>query len=146
MLRNAVASLIIFSALVVSFTEVYIDFGESYNITQTDLQTHNGNTKGIMDHLKAINVVEGINTLEQGILNLRPPSGSGADLLGGLASVGIGVVKLTLGLITIPYEVMKIMITFYAGEVPGVIAAIITQMIVIYIGFILISLYLRNDV
>lgn len=145
-LRNAVASLVLFTALIVLYTEAYGSLSDAYSFTNQDLQTYNGTSNGILDHMRQINVVEGINDLEQGVLKLQPPSGSSTDILGGLASVGIGAVKLILGLITIPYEIARIIITFYAGEVPGVIGGIMTQLVVIYVGFILLSLYLRKDI
>lgn len=145
-LRHAAASLVIFTALVVLYTSVYGSLADAYSFNNQDLQSYNGTTQGILEHLENVNVVGGINYLEQGVLKLQPPTGSSTDILGGLASVGIGAVKIIIGIITIPYEIVNIILTFYAGGIPGVIGGILTEMIVIYVGFILLSLYLRKDI
>ncbi len=144
MLRHAVASLVVMAFFFGLFTQVYDGFQESYGFNETDTRLHEGVEMNIMERLKGLNLVEGIAELQAGITSLSPPAGSQADILGGLASVAIGGLKSIVGLVTTPFEIAGIIVEYYT-EIP----AIITQLgmiVVVYVGFILISAYLRDDV
>ncbi len=150
LLRHPVASLVLFAVAVTLLINIYVDIESSYGITKGDVRSLNVTddyvlTEGnIMEQFQSMNLIEGMNDIEQAIRDLRAGTGFG-DILGGLAGAGIGVVKTVVGLITAPYAIVNIIVTYYAGQIPGVLAGLIT-MIVVYVFFILLSAYLRSDI
>lgn len=144
-LRHPVAALILFSVLITLCINIYTGLEENYEIEKGDIHTvENITTGNIADQFKAMNLIQGINGISNAIMKISAP-GNLLDLLGGLAAAGLGTLKTVIGIITIPYEIVHVIITFYAGEVPGIIGGLIA-MIVVYAGFIMLSAYLRHDV
>lgn len=144
LIRHGVGGLVIFTILVVLMLNFFEPFKEDYNLNEIDVKNLNGTTGNIFEQLKAINIIEGVTAISNGIILIKPPSGTQFDILGGLASVAIGVLKTITGLITLPFEIIGIIFEYYTG-LPSIIAQL-GLLIVVYVGFILLSGYLRKDV
>lgn len=143
LLRHPVAALVLFSVLLSLLITIYNDgLVENYDITEGDLREE----KNIAEQLSELNLVEGVAEIGAGIAELSPGSASSIDILGGLASVGLGALKTVAGLGTAPYSITTIILGYYAGDIPGIIGGVLVTIVFVYIGFILLSAYLRSDV
>lgn len=145
-LKHAVASLVIFAVLVGLVINFYDGIESQYGIIKGDQKTiQNLTTGNIMDQFKEMNLLEGIQQINNAVFELNPGSSSTIDILGALASLAIGILKSVVGLLTAPYSIMSIILTYYAGEIPGVVGGLVA-MVVVYVGFILLYAYLRTEV
>jgi len=146
--RHFVGGFVVIAALASIFLFLYSGISDSYDLTDNAMQYSNetGQTGNIMYQLNEMNFVEGINQFMASIADLQQPTASGFDILGALASVGIGIIKIIFGTMTLPYSVISIITTYYANEVAGVVFGMVAQMAIVYLGFILLSAYLRSDV
>ena len=149
LLRHPVAAIFLFAVLINLLIPVYDALVSGYGIEETDTITYTsitskGATTGnIAEQLKGIGLIEGIADITASIQNIA----SGAsiiDLLGGLAGAALGILKSVLGLITIPQDIGNILFEFYPAVFPPLTGII--MMITVYVGFILLSAYLRKDV
>jgi len=144
MIRHPVAALVVMAFFFGLFIQAYDGFQDAYGFQETDTRDVNGTDMNIMESMRSLNLVSGIAELQAGIQDLNPPAGSEQDILGGLASVAIGSLKSIVGLVTTPFEVVGIMVQYYT-EIPAIITEIV-MILIVYVGFILISAYLRYDV
>lgn len=139
--RQPVAALVLFVALVSLILLIYNGVTDSYGLTQGDDKTIDGTTGNIFDQFESLNLIEGINQITNGLISLNPATGSIIDVLGGLVSVGLGALKTITGLITAPYSIIKIVLVYYGGVLPGKIFDILLVLVSVYVAFILLSRY-----
>lgn len=150
LLRHPVAALILFAVLIGLCITIYDGFKNAYSFEENDiltLEVNNETSSGnVVYHLRRMNLIDGINQIQEGIRSIKPPTGSGLnrDLLGGLASVGVGAIKSVIGLVTTPFEIVGIILEFYT-KIPSIITELV-MIVVVYVGFILLSAYLKQDV
>lgn len=150
LLRHPVAAMVLFAVLLSLLIPVYKELEKNYGIEETDTGTYTPITEGgetttgnIAEQLKGIGLIEGLSSISSSIEDIAAGS-SILDLLGGLAGAALGILKSVLGLITIPYDIGNIISNFYGSSFPQLTGII--MMIVVYVGFILLSAYLRKDV
>ena len=146
-LRYPMAALVLFATLALFFVVAYEGVEDAYDITPGDLKYSNetGQTLSIAQQFKEMNLVEGVNEINAVILKATAPTASQFDILGALASVGIGILKLVTGIITAPFSIANIILTYYAGAVGSWIFGLL-MMITVLVAFILLSAYLRSDI
>jgi hypothetical protein len=148
-LKHGVASLVLFSVLLLLILNPYKELQENYNFTNADEKTlvinNETYTGGVAEQLKNLQLNQGIEQISNNLLKLNPGTGSLADILGALAGVGLGSVKTVLGLFVVPYQISNIIVTFYAGEIPGAIVGLLT-MVIVYGGFILLGAYIGREI
>ncbi len=148
-LRHPVAAMVLLAVLISLLIPVYKALETGYGITEsdtktiTDEETDEEFTGNILEHLENIRLVDGLSDISSSITKIATGSNV-IDLLGGLAGAALGILKSVLGLITIPYDITYIISTFYGNDFPELTG--IVMMIVVYVGFILLSAYLRKDV
>ena len=142
-ITNMVASFVLLAVLAGLCVTIYEGVETSYNITRSDILTVNETTGNIADQFKALYLIEAVADAQAGITKLRAPSGI-RDVLGGLATAGIGALKTVGGVIVIPYQITNIVFTFYIGEIPGIVAGLV-MMIVVYVGMVVLAVFLRRD-
>jgi hypothetical protein len=140
LLRHPVAGLIIFAVLVGLCVSIYSDLETAYSLVKTD--TEDG--LSIMEKLDGLLIIQGINSVTSGVYDLVAPTGSQFDILGALASVGVGVLKLVGGLLTFPFEILTIVMLFY--HIPMIVVTGVNIIIISYVAFILLSAFLRSEV
>lgn len=148
-LSNFAGGLVIFSMLTIIFTFIYTGALENYELTAGDIQpmkdlTTNTSRGNIIDQLNSLNLVQGVEESKVAILNIKQ-GGSLLDIGGGLLAAGSGVCKIIIGLLAAPYSITNVILTFYAGEVIGAIGGIVT-LVTVYIVFILLAVYLKQEV
>jgi len=141
---HALAGFVLVGILFTLITGVYDGLVENYDLTKGDLDPTGETEYNIAEAFKEMNLIEGIARLKTGIVKLSPGSGSNFDIAGGLASVAIGALKTVSGIFTLPYSMVQILLTYYAGEIPGVIGGI-TMMLVVYVGMILAGIYVNRE-
>jgi len=142
-LSNVATSFIIFAVLASLYVTVYDGIEDSYNITKSDIMTFNETTGNIADQFKALYLIEGISKTQVGISELQAPSNI-LDILGGLVTAGIGALKTIAGIIVFPYQITNIVLTYYVGEIPGILGGLV-MMVVVYVGMIMLAVFLRRD-
>ena len=148
LLRHPVAAMILLATLIGLLIPVYHALEKGYGITESDtkeitLSSGETTTGNIMEQFENLRLINGISDISAAITKITTGSNV-VDLLGGLAGVGLGTLKTVLGLITIPYDIVHIISEFYGADFPNLNG--IVAMIVVYVGFILLSAYLRKDV
>ena len=153
-LRHPVAAMVIFSVLIGLLIMVYSELEEKYDVTKGDTKLMNitqmdgtvvQSEGNIVDQLREMNLIEGVSDIGSGITKLTPGSASSVDILGGLAAVAVGAMKTIIGVLTAPYELPRIILGFYAGDIPGILAGL-AVVVIVYGVFILLSAYLQRDV
>jgi|SRR3972149_5044537 len=149
--RHPVAALVLFAVLIGLCINIYEGLQDNYSVVKgdvktmavTDLQnTTSSSTGNIIDQFNEMNLIEGINDIQDSLLRLETGAGL-TDVFFALLFIGIGAVKVVLGILTAPYTIMSIIFTFYAGEIPGVIAGL-ASIVIVYAAFIWLSLYLQG--
>ncbi len=149
LLRHPVAAMVLLAVLISLLIPVYKALETGYGITEsdtksiTDEETDEEFTGNILEHLENIRLVDGLSDIGASITKIATGSNV-IDLLGGLAGAALGILKSVLGLITIPYDITHVISVFYDNDFPELTG--IVMMIVVYVGFILLSAYLRKDV
>jgi len=137
-LRHYVAGLIIFACLISLYSAFYIGIETNYNITRD-----NSSGSNIMESIEDINIISNINSTATNFYKLSNPTNT-FDLLGAMALTGYGVVKIVGSTITLPIEIIGVITSFY--YIPPIISTIIGILVILYIGFILVSIYMKEKV
>lgn len=143
-ITNLAASFVIFAVLATLYVTIYDGLESNYGVISGDNQTIDGTYSDIADQFKATYLIKGISQTQTGITKLKPPGGATADILGGLAVAGIGVFKTVAGIIVTPYQITNIVLTYYAGDIPGIVGGLIA-MIFVYVTMIMLAVFLRRD-
>ena len=139
-LSNAVASLIIFVILLGLVVTSYNNFqnANGYNITT------NGNETLMISELNNLSIIKNMNESFQSVYELKTSSGSSMDILGALASAGVGVIKGIGGLLIFPFQIASIIKQYY--NIPSILVNGLLIILVIFIGFKIISAYIQQEV
>ncbi len=152
LLRHPVAAMVLLATLIALLIPVYRALETGYGITDTGIKTSINTTSGedvftgnIIEHFENMNLISGLSGISSSITKIATGSNV-IDLVGGLAGAALGILKSVLGLITIPYEIINILLLFYGTTIPIARMGGIVMMIIVYVGFILLSAYLRKDV
>jgi len=135
-LSTATVSLLVFVLLFGLFYLSYqtLEDENSYNISM------NVNESNMVSSLDNLSIVSNINKTAASIYTLRTSSGSAADILGALASAGIGALKSVGSLLIFPFEIGSILQENY--NIPSIITTIVILIIVILVGFKLLAAYI----
>jgi len=141
-LRHPVAALVIFAVMISLILGAYDGLKQSYGFSEDSESQVDG--FNIARSLNQLTIVTGINETMSSVYELSSPTATSFDVLGALASAGIGVVKTIGGLIIFPVQITSIIVQYY--EIPGIIITGFAVLIVVYIAFILVSAYLRSDI
>lgn len=138
-LRHPVAAFIVFSVLATLLVNIYDGFAEGYGITRGDVSGGGD----IMQRLAGLNLIQGINTISTGIQNLKSPANP-LDIVGALAAAAIGALQTAGGIVIFPIEIFGILTDFYF--IPPIVTVGTGAIIVVYVGFLILSAYQRWDV
>ena len=146
-ISNLATSFIIFAVLASLYVTIYDGIEDSYNITKSDTMTFDvggtNQTGNIADQFKALYLIEGVSEAQVGVSQLKAPSNI-IDILGGLVTAGIGALKTIAGIIVFPYQITNIVLTYYVGEIPGILGGLV-MMAIVYVGMIMLAVFLRRD-
>lgn len=136
-LRHYVAGLVIFACIVSLYAGFYIDVQTNYNVTRDN------NESNIMESIEDIGIITSINSTADSLYSLGSPTNT-FDLLGAMALTGVGVVKIIGSTILLPIEIIGVITDFY--YIPSIVSLIIGLLVVIYVGFIMLSIYMKEKV
>ena len=154
LLRHGVASLVIFSIMVILYLGAYNGLDDVYSFTDKDvlnlkgseLEDYNLIEGNIMEQFESMTLLTGIASLQTGILQLTAGDSS-FDVLGGLTASAIGFTQVVLGLISAPFAILTILSNYYGGNIiPTYIMNGLAALVTIYSFFIVLSAYLRSDI
>lgn len=147
-IRNPTVAFVIFAILVGLLFTFYQGLEDNYDIQEDDLKDYEGDAAtgeqtSIITKLKNLNLIQGVSELQEGIQKLTTPANP-LDILGGLAAVGTGVLRIIGGIVLLPLEIILALTAHY--QIPSPITTGIGAMFTIYIGFLILSAYLRHRV
>lgn len=129
-----------FAIMVGLLLTFYNGLASTYELDNTDTV----NDMNIMVSLENLDIIIAMNQSLTGIYELSAPTGTVFDIVGALASTGIGVIKLVIGLLKFPFQILGIINLYY--PLPGFIITGLLTLLAIYIGFIMLSAYLKGDI
>ena len=141
-LRHPVAGIVIFAALVSLLLGVYNGLKSDYEFDADNASLVDG--KNIAEALNDLTLIRGINQTQTAIYELSNPTSNTFDILGSLAAAGIGVLKIVAGLVRVPDQILGVIIKYY--NIPGPVVVAFITLVTLYVGFILLSAYLRSRV
>jgi len=142
-LRHTAASFAILTILVSLLITIYTGFEDKYDVIETN--TQDGHS--IMDKLDNLHLLQGINDIGEAIQALQKTKLSilaAGDILGALATAGAGVLKIVGGIVTFIPQILGIVTDFYS--IPPIVSTVIGALAILYVGFIILSTYLRSEV
>lgn len=138
-LSHPVASLVIVAVLATLLVTIFTGMEEDYDIQRN----FTVNNQTIMEEIKNVNILESMNDTLTSVYKLANPNENFFfDIVGGLAGTAVGVIKVIGTLITLPFELIMISYKYYHLET--VIAIGLSVLIVIYVGFKILTAYLRS--
>ena len=137
-LSHMVASFAVCAILISLFLGFKVAFNDSWDVTETD--TENG--KSIMESLDDIYLIKSINQTATAFYDIQNPSKNVLDL-GALSLAGIGIVKTIIGIIGLPTSIIYVVLDYYS--IPGIIITGIMVLSAVFIGFVMLSVYLGRD-
>lgn len=116
---------------------------EGYGITNTDTKPDEyGNNVSLFNRLDNLLIIKSTQSITKGITNLKSASNP-LDIVGSLATAAIGVLGTVASLATTAFEVIAIIMDYYAF--PEILQYGIWALISVSIGFLLLAAYLRYD-
>jgi len=140
-LRHMAASFMIVGLLVSLLVGVWSGFREGYTVTETNRDAQ-GRT--VMENLNNMGLIQALSETSAAIERITAPSNV-FDLLGALASAGIGVVKTIGGIVTAPVDLLVIVTNFYPNGIPGIVNFFIGAITTLYVAFILLKTYVKSE-
>ena len=137
-LRYYVIGFVIFAGMISLYATMYIDMENNYNITRD-----NSSGSNIMESIEDINIITNINQTAGAFYRLGNPTNT-FDLLGAMALAGYGVISIIGSTITLPIEILGVITQYY--YIPPMISTIVGVIMILSIGFILVSIYMKEKV
>lgn len=132
-LKNAVTAFVIMYGLIILLTTAWGGFKDSYDIQEEN--TVGG--ENIFQKLSGLDMIAGINDLSMGIQEISKLKVT--DILGGIALIASGSLQLIGGVVTFPIDLFGIVSGFYGNILPPIVSKIVGFLVVIGVGFIILS-------
>lgn len=142
MLRHPIAALLIFVVLIGLVMTVYSSLQDDYGVVPDSDSLKNGSNIGT--RINNLMIIEGYQNLTSIGTKLSPPEGNNADILGAIQALGIGSLSIVVGIFTFPVSIIYIIAEFYA--IPPLVVTGAIGLILVYLVFLLISVYTGRDV
>jgi len=98
----------------------------------------------IVDQFQNLNLIEGINGFSNSFLALGTVSNP-IEFVGALVMAGLSVLRIIGGVFTLPFSLVNIIATFYGGSAPVGIIGGLASMVLVYGGFLIISIKVGRD-
>jgi hypothetical protein len=157
-LSHYTAGFVLFAVLVGLLVQFY-DNGlvENYDITKgdtrsgvtiTDFENTDNTTTlqegNIVDQFKQMNLIEGINKFSEGFLALTKVTNV-IEFVGALVMAGLGALQTIVGVFTLPFSIVSVITAYYGGSAPMGIIGGLASMVLVYGGFLIISIKVGRD-
>jgi len=143
-LRHPVAAFLLFAVMIVLVTTVYNGIKTNYGIVSDDVDSAGLTIGEKLSNLNIITTISDISNALNKLSSTKLSITNAPDILGNLASLGIGLIKVVGSIITFPVEIIGIITDFY--QLPPIISTLVGLMFSVYIGFKILSLYIKDDV
>lgn len=135
-MKNLAIAFALFYTLVVLINVSWDQgFKEGYDIVDTQLSN---NSQNVFKQLKNSNFIQGINDLKAGIEKTTKLSGI-TDVLGGIALSGSGILQTIGGIVTFPLDIINALDGYYTNYIPSIVGQFLGFIVIIVVGFILLS-------
>lgn len=141
-LRHPIAAFVLLMTFASLFVAIYNGFETNYDIQRGNLNDE-GNT--IAEELRDLTLIDDIEGFISAIYRITAPKNF-LDVLGGLLSAGLGVLKIISGIITFPLKILAVLVGFYPSIMPAIIERTLDVLVSAYIGFLILSAILKSDV
>jgi len=147
LIRHGAAAFVIMAMVIGLFVSAYSDLTNYYSVTPGDEQYSpiTNSTGNIMEQLNSLQLMQGMEKITNNILKIGSPDATSFDIVGGLASLGIGVLQTIVGIAIFPFDIGTILGAYYLG-IPKIILTGVAVLFSLYLGFIILSSYLKNEV
>ena len=137
--------LIIFILLTTVISGIIGAMENNYGVTDEYTQSYNGKNSTITRHFSDLtNSINGDLTKISSAMNRIVTPQNAFDILGGLATAGIGIVTLIWDMVSIPARILDIIFIFY--DFPPVLINFVTLTFLVAFAFIMIRVYVKEDV
>ena len=139
-MRHKAATFLVLGFLISLCLTTFLGVKDAYDFTEAG--TKDG--ANVFQKLNNLNLIEGINKITAAFMNIVAPSNI-LDLIGGLAQAGIGLLQTVGGIVTFPLDIIGVISEFYPIGIPGIFSIFIGAMVVLYVGFEILSAMTRTD-
>ncbi len=146
-IRHGVAAFVMMGMMIGLFVSGYEGLGSYYGIIEGGDQFSEvtNSTSNIMEQLNSLQLMQGMDSITNNVLKIGSPDATSFDILGGLASLGIGVLQTIIGVAIFPLNMAVIIGSFYIG-IPATVLIGVGTIFAVYLAFIILSSYLKNEV
>lgn len=148
-IKNGVIALLLFVVIMALFTGMYKGIEEGYNITRganmslnISGEVENGN---IVEQLSRLSINEDIAQIKVDIIDAQSPASTLFDIAGAFIGIGTGLIKVIIDLVTLPFSIIDIILTFYVGDLPAILIELFLVIVAI-VSFVLLSSYQRWEI
>ena len=136
-IKNYVMSFVIALSLIQLCLVIYGGLQTDYGVTRDSGQETN-----LFEKIVQLNIVAGPLQIGEGVMKLLNANiFNPLDLIGGLATAGIGTLRALGGIVTLPAEIIGVIGGFY--YIPEAVAALVGVSIIVTIGILLLQLYIK---
>ena len=144
-MTNFFNGLLVFVLLIGIITGISNSFNSYYSVEDDYYQEVGDRNGTITYHFNLISneINSSISSITQGISAIGKPSNP-LDILGGLASLGVGILKGIWSVLTLPAKILDILVVFYAF--PQALINFITASLLITFAFIIVRAYIKEEV
>ena len=145
-LTNILIALVLFAGMLGGILGFEEGLSHDYNFTANDYKKVNytKSSGSVYDknetlgyHLNHILIMDGITEIKVGILAIT--SSNPQDVWGALVSAGLGFLKTIVGILTAPSEIVWVIGSFYADEIPSGFFTVLTALITVAVVMIIIN-------
>lgn len=142
LIRDGANAIVMFAIIIGLFVGFYTGIADNYNIPQSSI-TIDGEEINytIGERLNNLNIIKGLEKIT-GVFKTEK-LGDLVDVLGALATSGLGLLTTLLGIFTFPFEIANIISQHY--NVPAILTQGILGMFFVTIAFIILSAKTRGD-
>ena len=151
--NHVTTGFLIFIVFITLFTGVYKVFEDKYDITRdgtscpkigsTTLTNCTGETKSIGEALSDTTTISGITGVTDAIQSFSTPGSVLEQSYEVLTGAGLGIIKIFLGLVYFPGQVVSIILQYY--QLPSYQANLLAVILNVYIIFIMLRYILKQE-
>lgn len=140
-LRHAVGALVIIGVLLSLSLDIYYDFQEGYGFTEE--YVGNNGERNILESLNNLLLIDAVEDYAKAINAISTPENI-QDVIGGLLTAGLGVLKTIAGIIIFPVQILAILGDYF--YIPAIVSRGLGVLFTIYVWFIILSAVIGRDI
>jgi len=141
-MRHKVAGFLVLGLLFTLVLGAFNAVKDGYGFTEEYPVNDGVNNQNIFEQLDDVQLIQGINKLTASFSSIVAPSNI-LDLLGAMASAGVGILQTLAGVVIFPPQLFAIIALYY--HIPGIIGTFLGALLVLYVGFVILSTLTRTD-